>query len=108
MKFKKGAEITNEYFKKSNIEGAEQMKKSLEYIKKEDPVLADKLAKFTEKSIEIDRITEDIVKYLLDSEKVIHTAEKIKSVLHPLEHKLAESIKKFEVSDNNSIILKFE
>jgi len=52
--------------------------------------------KFYDKSCELDRITEDIVKYVLDADKVNGAVEKVKAALHPIEHKLAESVKKFE------------
>lgn len=84
--------------KKTDIETEEQLKKYIDIIKKEDAVLADKLTKFNEKSTELDRITEDIVKYLLDTDKLNVAIEKVKAVIHPIEHKIAESIKKFEVS----------
>jgi len=62
--------------------------------------LGEKLMKFYDKSCELDRITEDIVKYVLDADKVNGAVEKVKAALHPIEHKLAESVKKFEVSFN--------
>jgi len=94
--YKKGAEITNEYLKKADIESEEEMKKAIEIIKREDPVLGDKLTKFYEKSVDLDRIAEDIVKYVLDADRVNGALEKAKAALHPLEHKLIDAVKKFE------------
>jgi len=61
-------------------------------------VLGDKLTKFYEKSCELDRISEDIIKYVLDADKFNGALDKAKSALRPIEHKLADSIKKFEVN----------
>jgi len=90
--------LTNDYTKKFNIEGEEQLKKSIDIIKKEDSVLGDKLTKFYDKSCELDRISEDIIKYVLDADKFVGALDKAKSALRPIEHKLADSIKKFEVN----------
>lgn len=84
--------------KKSDIESEEQLKRLIELMKKEDPLLAEKLTKFYEKSCDLDRISEDIIKYLSDVDKVNSAIEKFKSLLHPVEHKLTENIKRFEVS----------
>lgn len=97
IQFKRGVEVYNENFKKVNIESEEGLKKVIEELKKEDPVLAEKLTKFYDKSCDLDRITEDIVKYILDPERINKSYEKAKASLAPLEHKLAETIKKFEV-----------
>ncbi|KAE9535937.1 hypothetical protein AGLY_007838 [Aphis glycines] len=94
--FKRGAELTNEYLKKANIEGEDQLKKTAEIIKKEDPVLGEKLSKFYEKSCDMDRLSEEIVKYILNADKVNGAIEKARGALRPLEHRLAESLKKFE------------
>jgi len=94
--FKKGAELTNEYLRKTNIEGEDQLKKTAEIIKKEDPVLGEKLTKFYEKSCDMDRLSEEIVKYILSADKVNGAIEKARGALRPLEHRLAESLKKFE------------
>ncbi|CAI6343598.1 unnamed protein product [Macrosiphum euphorbiae] len=93
---KRSFELTNDYVKKFDIEAEEQLKKSIDIIKKEDSVLGDKLTKFYEKSCEVDRLSEDIIKYVLDADKVNGALEKAKSALRPIEHKLADSIKKFE------------
>lgn len=61
-------------------------------------MLGDKLTKFYEKSCDLDRISEDIIKYVLDADKFSGAADKAKATLRPIEHKLAESIKKFEVN----------
>lgn len=82
---------------KADIQAEEQMKKTIEIIKKEDPILGEKLTKFYQKSCDLDRISEDIVKYVLDADRVNGALEKVKTVLHPLEHKLVDAIKKFEV-----------
>lgn len=74
------------------------MKEAVEIIKKEDSVLGEKLWKFYEKQCELDRISEDVIKYVLDADKINNLLEKVKSVLGPLEHKAAEMIKKLEVS----------
>lgn len=74
------------------------MKKGIEIIKKEDPVLGEKLNKFYEKSCELDRISEDIVKYILDADKIQGYLEKTKTSLHPYEQKVVEIVKKFEVN----------
>jgi len=94
--FKRGAELTNEYIKKADIESEDQLKKSIDIIKKEDSILGDKLTKFYEKSCDLDRVSEDIIKYVLDADKISGAYEKAKTALRPLEHKLAESVKKFE------------
>uniref|UniRef100_A0A2S2PLM0 Uncharacterized protein n=1 Tax=Schizaphis graminum TaxID=13262 RepID=A0A2S2PLM0_SCHGA len=94
--FKRGAELTNEYIKKADIESEDQLKKSIDIIKKEDSVLGDKLTKFYEKSCDLDRISEDIIKYVLDADKINGAYEKARTALRPLEHKLSESLKKFE------------
>lgn len=91
-------ELLNEYFKKLDIESEDQMKKSIEIIKKEDSVLGEKLMKFYDKQCDLDRISEDIIKYVVDVDKINNLFEKSKSSLGPLEHKAAEAIKKFEVS----------
>lgn len=91
--------MTNDGFKKFNVETEGYLKKFNDEIKKEDAVLAEKLTKFHDKSSDLDRITEDIVKYVLDPERVNKTYEKAKVSLAPLEHKLAETIKKFEVNN---------
>jgi len=96
--------VTNEYTKKFNIEGEEQLKKSIDIIKKEDSVLGDKLTKFYDKSCDLDRISEDIIKYVLDADKVSSTYDKAKAALRPIEHKLADSIKKFEVNYYTNLI----
>ncbi|XP_060878796.1 uncharacterized protein LOC132951097 [Metopolophium dirhodum] len=93
---KKSFEMTNDYVKKLNIDGEEHLKKSIDIIKKEDSVLGDKLTKFYDKSCELDRISEDIIKYVLDADKFNGALDKAKSALRPIEHKLADSIKKFE------------
>jgi len=95
--------LTNDYVKKIDIEGEEQLKKSIDIIKKEDSVLGDKLTKFYEKSCELDRLSEDIIKYVLDADKVNGALDKAKSALRPIEHKLADSIKKFEVNYCTSV-----
>lgn len=97
FQFKILAESINDNLKKSNIQGAEELKKFAETIKAQDPVLGDKLLEFNKKSSEMDKITEDIVKYVLETERINGAAEKLRESLHPIEHKLAESIKKFEV-----------
>jgi len=61
-------------------------------------VLAEKLTKFYDKSCDLDRISEDIIKYVLDADKFSGAFDKAKAALRPVEHKLAESIKKFEVN----------
>lgn len=61
-------------------------------------MLGDKLTKFYDKSCELDRLSEDIIKYVLDADKVIGALDKAKAALRPIEHKLADSIKKFEVN----------
>jgi len=94
--YKRGAELTNEYLKKADIESEEELKKTIEIIKKEDPVLGEKLTKFYEKSVDLDRIAEDIVKYVLDADRINGALEKAKTALHPLEHKLVDAVKKFE------------
>lgn len=93
------AEFVNDAIKKGDIESEESLKKNIEIIKREDSVLAEKLNKFYEKTCEIDRITEDILKYILDADKVSTVLEKVKNSLHPLEHKVVEAIKKIEVSN---------
>jgi len=85
--------------KKIDVESEDYLKKNIEIIKKEDPVLGEKFTKFYEKTCDVDRIAEDIVKYVLDVDRVNGALEQAKNVLHPLEHKLVEAIKKFEVSD---------
>jgi len=95
---KRGTELANEYIRKSNIEGEEQLKKTVDIIKKEDPVLGEKLNKFYEKSCEVDRLSEEIAKYVLSAEKVNGALEKARGALRPLEHRLAESLRKFEVN----------
>jgi len=85
--------------KKVDIESEDYLKKNIEIIKKEDPVLGEKLTKFYEKTCDVDRIAEDIIKYVLDVDRVNGALDHAKGVLHPLEHKLVEAIKKFEVSD---------
>ncbi|XP_050428130.1 uncharacterized protein LOC126838067 [Adelges cooleyi] len=94
--FKRGAEYTNEYLKKFDEESEDQFKKSVDLIKSNDPVLGEKLNKFYEKSCEVDRLVEDIVKYVLDPEKISTSIDKVRSSLHPLEHKLIEAVKKIE------------
>lgn len=96
--------MTNEYTKKANIEGEEQLKKSIDIIKKEDSVLGDKLTKFYDKSCDLDRISEDIIKYVLDADKLSGAFDKAKAALHPIEHKLVDSIKKFEVNYCTNLI----
>ncbi|MBO8666436.1 hypothetical protein INO76_15520, partial [Staphylococcus aureus] len=54
---KRSFELTNDYVKKFDIEGEEQLKKSIDIIKKEDSVLGDKLTKFYDKSCELDRLS---------------------------------------------------
>lgn len=98
VQYKKGADLANDYIKKADIESEEQLKKSIEIIKKEDPVLAEKLNKLYEKTCDLDRISEDIIKYLIDSDRINGALEKAKTTFRPLEHKLVEAIKKFEVS----------
>ncbi|XP_022165539.1 uncharacterized protein LOC111030389 [Myzus persicae] len=93
---KRSFEITNEYVKKMDIEGEEQLKKSIDIIKKEDSVLGEKLTKFYDKSCDLDRLSEDIIKYVLDADKFSGAFDKAKAALRPIEHKLADSIKKFE------------
>lgn len=61
-------------------------------------MLGEKLTKFYEKSCELDRISEDVIKYVLDADRVNGALDKAKNALRPIEHKMAESIKKFEVS----------
>lgn len=100
FQYKRGAEIANEYIKKADVETEDQLKKSIEIIKKEDSVLGEKLNKFYEKTCEVDRISEDIIKYTLDSERVNSVLEKVRSALHPLEHKVADAIKKIEVNNH--------
>lgn len=99
-----GADYSNQYFKKFNIETEESLKKSIEVIKKEDSVLGDKLNKFYEKTCDVDRIAEDIVKYVLDTDRVTVAFDKVKAALNPLEHKLVDSIKKFEVRIGDGVI----
>lgn len=98
LQFKRGVELTNEYLKKGDIKSEEELKKSVEIIKKEDPVLGEKLYKFYEKTVELDRISEDIVKYVLDADKINGYLEKSKASLQPLEQKVVEIVKKFEVN----------
>lgn len=86
--------------KKADIESEDQLKKYIEIVKKEDSVFAEKLNKFYEKSCELDRISEDILKYILDVDKLNGALNKFRSALHPLEHKLIDSVKKFEVSND--------
>lgn len=95
---KRGVEIANEYIKKGNIESEDQLKKTVDIVKKEDPVLGDKLTKFYEKSCDLDRLSEEIVKYILDADKINGAFDKARGALRPLEHRLAESVKKFEVN----------
>lgn len=97
--------MTNDYVKKIDIEAEDQLKKSIDIIKKEDSVLAEKLTKFYDKSCDLDRISEDIIKYVLDADKLSSSFDKAKSALHPIEHKLADSIKKFEVSYCTDLIV---
>lgn len=85
--------------KQSDLEGEEELKKAVDIIKKEDPVLGEKLTKFYEKSCDLDRIFEDIVKYVLDADRVNSVLEKARTALRPTEHKLSETLKKFEVSN---------
>ncbi|VVC30772.1 Hypothetical protein CINCED_3A021717 [Cinara cedri] len=94
--YKIGSGLTNEYFKKINVEGEENLKKSIAEVKKHDTVLADKLYKFYEKSCESDRLAEEIFKYVSDSDRVNGALEKVKSSLSPLEDKIIDFIKKFE------------
>lgn len=105
FQFKRGAEYVNEYVKTVDIETENFMKKEIEIIKKEDSVLGEKLFKLYDKQCEFDRISEEIIKYVLDTDKISNYLEKVKSVFGPLEHKLAESIKKLEVSDSWRIYL---
>lgn len=84
--------------KKADIASEEQLKKCVEKIKKDDPVLAEKLNKFYEKSCDLDRISEDIVKYLLDEDRINNSFEKFRGIINPFIHKAAEGVKKFEVS----------
>lgn len=102
---KKGAELTNEYIRKGNIESEDQLKKAVDIIKKEDPVLGEKLSKFYDKSCDLDRLSEEIVKYVLDADKINGTIEKARGALRPLEHRLAESLKKFEVNYCTDLII---
>lgn len=93
---KRGAELTNEYIRKGNIESEDQLKKTVDIIKKEDSVLGEKLSKFYEKSCDLDRLSEEIIKYVLDADKINGAIEKARGALRPLEHRMAESLKKFE------------
>lgn len=102
---KRGAELTNEYIRKGNIESEDQLKKAVDIIKKEDPVLGEKLSKFYDKSCDLDRLSEEIVKYVLDADKINGTIEKARGALRPLEHRLAESLKKFEVNYCTDLII---
>lgn len=95
---KRGTELTNEYIRKGNIESEDQLKKTVDIIKKEDSVLGEKLSKFYEKSCDLDRLSEEIIKYVLNADKINGSIEKARSALLPIEHKLAESVKKFEVN----------
>lgn len=90
--------MTNEYLKLGDIKTEEELKKSVDIIKKEDPVLGEKLHKFYEKTVELDRISEDIVKYVLDADKISGLYDKTKASLKPLEQKVADIVKKFEVN----------
>jgi len=94
--YKRGVEFTNDYLKQIDLESEEELKKAVDIIKKEDAVLGDKLTKFYEKSCDLDRIFEDIVKYVLDADRVNGVLEKARTALRPMEHKLSETLKKLE------------
>lgn len=68
-------------------------------------MLGEKLNKFYEKSCDMDRLSEEIVKYILSADKVNGAIEKARGALRPLEHRLAESLKKFEVNYCTDLII---
>ncbi|XP_025423310.1 uncharacterized protein LOC112692747 isoform X2 [Sipha flava] len=94
--FKKAAESYNESLKKTDAMSQENLKKTIDIIKKEDPILGEKLYKFYEKTCEMDKISEDIVKYILDVDKITGALDKYRSSISPFIHKATEGIKKFE------------
>lgn len=60
--------------------------------------MGEKFHTFYEKIVEYDRVSEDIVKYVFDADKVTGYFDKTKVSLKPFEQILAEIVKKFEVS----------
>lgn len=90
--------MTNDYLKKTNVASEEQIKKFIDGIKKEDPVLGEKFNKYYDKTCDLDRISEDIVKYLLDADKLNGAFEKYRAAINPIIHKATETVKKIEVS----------
>lgn len=52
----------------------------------------------------MDKISEDIIKYLLDTDRVNGAFEKYRSFISPYIHKAAEGIKKFEVSSFTDLL----
>lgn len=107
LQFKRGIESTHEYIKKSNFEEVDDFKDFIKLIEGEDPVLAEKLTKFNEKTDELNKITEDIYKYELDADKIIGYYDKAKTSLKPLERKVVEIVKKFEVNYYSDFLVKF-
>lgn len=72
--------------------------KIIEKIKKEYPVIAEKLQKINEKTLELSKICEEISKYILVGEQIQIICEKAKNTLRRLKHEhVAEFIKTFKV-----------
>lgn len=66
--------------------------------------MGEKLTKYNEKKAELNRISEDIIKYVLDADKIV---DKAKTSLKPLERKAVEVVKKVEVNRYSDILVHF-
>ncbi|XP_050536055.1 uncharacterized protein LOC126902631 [Daktulosphaira vitifoliae] len=93
---RKNADSVYNFVKKMDEELETSFKKKADMIKKDDPVLAEKLNKIYDLTCQINRLYEDIVKYVLDPEKVSNFFDKVKDSLEPVERKMVEVVKKLE------------
>ncbi|XP_050536054.1 uncharacterized protein LOC126902630 isoform X2 [Daktulosphaira vitifoliae] len=95
--FKTGTEAFNQQIKNIDMTYENELKKISDMIKKDDPALGEKFNKYYDLTCQLDRLTEDIIKHTLSSEKMTSTFEKVKKdAFEPMQRKLIESIKKLE------------